>query len=62
MIVLGTAIRCVSRYSESLITREGSTIAVRDLFERLPLNLQVSHPTSRMKAGINPTSVFVVKL
>lgn len=29
--------RCVSRYSESRIRREGSTMEVRDLFERLPL-------------------------
>ena len=34
---LGTAIRCVSRYSLFWITREGSTIEVKDLFERLPL-------------------------
>ncbi len=37
MIVLGTAMRCVSRYSESWIIREGSTTVVRDLLERLPL-------------------------
>ena len=34
---LGTAIRCVSRYSESLIMREGETMEVRDLLERFPL-------------------------
>lgn len=37
MIWLGTAMRCVSRYSESWIRSEGSTIVVSDLFERLPL-------------------------
>ena len=36
-IVLGTAIRWVSRYSESWMMREGSTTVVRDLLERLPL-------------------------
>lgn len=36
------AIRCVSRYSESRIRREGSTIEVRDLLERLPLEWDVS--------------------
>lgn len=41
-ICLGTAIKWVSRYSESLITRDGSTIAVRDLFERLPLEEEIS--------------------
>ena len=30
--------RWVSRYSESRMMRDGSTIAVRDLLERLPLN------------------------
>ena len=42
MIVLGTAIKWVSRYSESCITREGLTIAVRDLLDRLPLQEAVS--------------------
>ena len=42
MMVLGTAIRWVSRYSESLMTREGSTIAVRDLLDRLPLQAFVN--------------------
>ncbi len=36
-MLFGTAIRCVSRYSESWIMMEGSTIVVRDLLERLPL-------------------------
>lgn len=31
--------RCVSRYSESRIRREGSTIEARDLLERLPLGV-----------------------
>jgi len=33
----GTAIRCVSMYSESRTIRFGGTIDVRDLLERLPL-------------------------
>ena len=37
MSCLGTAMRWVSRYSESRRMRDGSTIAVRDLLERLPL-------------------------
>lgn len=42
MMVLGTAIRWVSRYSESCITRDGLTIAVRDLLDRFPLQEAVS--------------------
>jgi hypothetical protein len=34
---VGTTIRCVSRYSESWMRREGSTTGVRDLVARLPL-------------------------
>ena len=34
--------RWVSRYSESRMMREGSTIAVRDLLERLPLEKRLA--------------------
>ena len=43
MSCLGTAMRWVSRYSESRMMRDGSTIAVKDLLERLPLKGCVSY-------------------
>ena len=36
-MVRGTAMRWVSRYSESWTKREGGTMLVRDLVERFPL-------------------------
>lgn len=35
--MLGTAIRCVSMYSESWTTERGSTTEARDFVERFPL-------------------------
>ena len=40
-MVRGTAIRCVSRYSESRMMRSEGTMFVRDLVVRLPLFVKV---------------------
>lgn len=56
------AIRWVSRYSESLIRIDGSTIAVSDLLERLPLSMSASLESGReIREHKEHTSVFVVK-
>ena len=51
MSCLGTAMRWVSRYSESRMMRDGSTIAVRDLLERLPLKKRLTMRASERRGS-----------
>ena len=51
MSCLGTAMRWVSRYSESRMMRDGSTIAVRDLLERLPLEKRLATRASQRRGS-----------